>query len=302
MGAGARARRLDRSRLARRVRRPRRDARRASDLLRGVRARRRSGARRHRRRGTARPHDRALRQRRAEAPLPARHPRRHRDLVPGLLRAQRRLRPRQRADARRARRRRVGDHRPESVDVARALVAVDLRAVPHRSRRAEAQGPVVLARADEPTGNRDPAHRADHRAQRVQRDVPRRGAHRGRKRRRRGERRLARRDGNARVRARCVDPRSTARVRQRAARGLRDRARERNGRRSGRAPAARRRVDHVAGDAHARVAHAADARTRRGRAGNVDPQVVLGVVPPRAGRARGRRARRGGDGRRRRPA
>ena len=39
VGAGARPRQLDRARLAGRVRRPRRDARRADDLLRGVRAR-----------------------------------------------------------------------------------------------------------------------------------------------------------------------------------------------------------------------------------------------------------------------
>ena len=36
-------------------------------------------------------------------------------------------------------------HGPEGVDVARALGAVDLRAVPHRPRRAEAQGPLVPA-------------------------------------------------------------------------------------------------------------------------------------------------------------
>ena len=62
---------------------------------------------------------------------------RHRDLVPGLLRARRGLRPRQRADARRARRRRVGASRPEGVDVARALGAVDLRAraAPTATRR-----------------------------------------------------------------------------------------------------------------------------------------------------------------------
>ena len=44
-------------------------------------------------------------------------------LVPGVLRAERRLRPRQRADPRRARRRRVGDPRPEGLDLARAVGA-----------------------------------------------------------------------------------------------------------------------------------------------------------------------------------
>ena len=61
--------------------------------------------------------------RRAAGALPARHPRGHRAVVPGLLRAQRRLRPRQRADPCRARRRRVGHHRAEGVDVAGALGA-----------------------------------------------------------------------------------------------------------------------------------------------------------------------------------
>ena len=78
----------------------------------------------------------------------ARHPAGHRDLVPGLLRARRRLRPRQREDPGRARRRRVGHHRPEGVDLARALGPVDLRARAHQPRRAEAQGPLVPPRAD----------------------------------------------------------------------------------------------------------------------------------------------------------
>ena len=46
---------------------------------------------------------------------------RRRGLVPAVLRAGRRLRRRQPADARRARRRRVGRQRPEGVDVGRAL-------------------------------------------------------------------------------------------------------------------------------------------------------------------------------------
>ena len=70
----------------------------------------------------------------AEATLPPRHPRRRRDLVPGLQRARRRLRPCLRAHDRRARRRRVGDRRPEGVDHLRTPRRLDLRVVPHRSR------------------------------------------------------------------------------------------------------------------------------------------------------------------------
>ena len=77
------------------------------------------------------------------------------------------------------RRRRVGHHGPEGVDVARALGRLVLRAVPHRSRRTEAQGALVPARADAPARHRDPPDRADHRHLGVQRGVLRRGAHRG---------------------------------------------------------------------------------------------------------------------------
>ena len=51
-------------------------------------------------------------------PLPPPHPQRRGHLVPGLLRAGRRLRPRLPADARGARRRRMGDQRPEDLDLA----------------------------------------------------------------------------------------------------------------------------------------------------------------------------------------
>ena len=51
-------------------------------------------------------------------------------LVPGLLRAQRRLRPRQRRHAGRARRRPVGDQRPEDLDLGRPPRRPHLRASP----------------------------------------------------------------------------------------------------------------------------------------------------------------------------
>ena len=56
-------------------------------------------------------------------------------LVPGLLRAQRRVRPRQPRLPGHARRRRVGDQRPEDLDVGRPPRQLDLRAHPHRPRR-----------------------------------------------------------------------------------------------------------------------------------------------------------------------
>ncbi len=82
-----------------------------------------------------------LRHRRAAGPVPPRHPRRHRALVPGLQRAERRVRPGQRADHGRVpRRRRVGHQRPEGVDLARPRLALVLRRRPHRARLAAPPG------------------------------------------------------------------------------------------------------------------------------------------------------------------
>ena len=75
-----------------------------------------------------------VRHRRAEAPVPPEDPVGRGAVVPGILRAQRRLRSRQHPDACGARRRRVGDHRSEGVDHARAPRRLVLRRVPHRSR------------------------------------------------------------------------------------------------------------------------------------------------------------------------
>src|SRR5262249_61958507 len=107
--------------------------------------------------GPARPHRRAAlgpdadraRRRGAEAPLPAPDSPWRRDVVPGLLRAQRRLRPGKRADPRRATRRRLGDRGAEDLDLARAVGRLVLRALPHRPGVAPPPGPVLPARADE---------------------------------------------------------------------------------------------------------------------------------------------------------
>ena len=103
---------------------------------------------------------------------------RHRVLVPGLLRAERRFRPRQREDQRPPRRRRVGHQRPEGVDVAGAVVRLVLRRRPHRGRQRAPPRPVLPAHADGPAGHRDPADPPDHRHRRVQRGLLRRSPHR----------------------------------------------------------------------------------------------------------------------------
>ena len=136
--------------------------------------------------------------------------------MPGLLRARRGLRPRQRVDDRRARRRRVGDQRAEGVDVAGALGAVVLRRRPHRDGLQAPRRAVVPAGADGPARRRGPADRPADRRLGVQRGVLRRRPHRRRPGRRRAGRRLAGRDGHARLRARRVDARPADRLRPRA--------------------------------------------------------------------------------------
>ncbi len=69
-------------------------------------------------------------------------------LLPGLLRARRRFRPRGTEDPRRDRRRRDRHHRPEGVDLRRAAGEHDVLPLPHRSRRAETQGHLLRAAAD----------------------------------------------------------------------------------------------------------------------------------------------------------
>ena len=81
---------------------------------------------------------------------------RRRALVPGFLRARRGLRPGEPAHAGRAARRRVRRQRAEGVDEPRRHRRPLLPALPHRHRRAEAQGP------EPPAGRHEDAR--DHRA------------------------------------------------------------------------------------------------------------------------------------------
>ena len=88
----------------------------------------------------------------------------------------------------RARRRRVGGQRPEDLDVAGPVLAVRHPHRPHRSRRRQAQGDLVLHLPDGRAGHRDPPDHRDDRRAHVQRGVLHRCPHTGREPGRRGQR------------------------------------------------------------------------------------------------------------------
>ena len=164
---------VPRARLARRVRRRWVVGARAGDHRRGVRPRRRADRRAQRRvrHPDARQHAARVGHRGAEAPLPAADPVGRGPVVPGLLRAQRRVRPRQPGVAGDARRRPVDPQRAEDLDVRRAPRRPHLHARPHRSRRAEAQGHLVPARRHAPAGHRGAPDQDDLGGERVQRGL-----------------------------------------------------------------------------------------------------------------------------------
>ena len=174
--------------------------------------------------------------------------------MPGLLRAERRLRPRRGADPRRPRRRRVADHRPESVDFAGARRRLVLRAGAHRPGSSQAPRPVLPAGADEAAGRAGAADPADHRRLGVQRGLLRRGGHRRRERRGPARRRLAGSHRHPRVRTRRRHPRPAARLRPRARPGDPAGA-SRAASRPGVAGRGRRRLGRVADPAPPRAAH-----------------------------------------------
>ena len=93
----------------------------------------------HPRRGHGGPDDHRPRQRGAEGALPAEDPHRRGDLVPDVQRAGRRVGPRLAIHAGGARRRRLGDRRPEGLDHAGPVRPLRDAARAHRPRRAQAR-------------------------------------------------------------------------------------------------------------------------------------------------------------------
>ena len=163
--------RLRRPHVAQGGRRPRPHVHGGDDPPRGDGAREGAARAQHPRHRHGGPDDHRLRHRRAEAALPAQDALVRGDLVPGLLRAERGLRPRLAADPRGEGRRALRGQRAEGVDLARPRLRLDDAARAHRSRRAQAQGHHLLpARHEEPRRHREAAQ-ADHRRRRVQRGV-----------------------------------------------------------------------------------------------------------------------------------
>ena len=151
--------------------------------------------------------DHRLRHRGAEEALPAAHGRARRLVVPGLLRARRRLRPRRPQDHGRAPGRPLRRQRPEDLDHAGAVRRLDLLPLPHRSRGQEAARHLLPADRHEDARH----HRApdpDHgRRARGQRGVLRRRQGAGREPGRPGASRLGLRQVPARQRAHRHRPR-----------------------------------------------------------------------------------------------
>ena len=143
----------------------------------------------------------------AEEALPAAHGGARRLVVPGLLGARRRLRPRRPQDHGRAPGRPLRRQRPEDLDHAGAVRRLDLLPVPHRPGRQEAARHLLPPDRHEDAGHHrapDPDHR---RRPRGQRGVLRRRQGAGREPGRPGAPRLGLRQVPARQRAHRHRPR-----------------------------------------------------------------------------------------------
>ena len=152
--------------------------------------------------GHARPDAHRPRDRRPEGALPRPDAARRRGLVPAVLRARRGLGPRRDPGPRAAPGGRlVAAQRAEGVDDERPVRLVRAAARAHRPRRAQAQGPDDVRRADGRARRDRPRPASDLGRGRVQRGLLRRRAPRCRRRRRPGRRRLADRAHDAHVRA-----------------------------------------------------------------------------------------------------
>ena len=111
---------------------------------------------------------------------------------------------------------RMGDHRPEDLDLAGPRGRLVLRAGPDRARLDAQPRPVLPAGPDGPAGGHGPPDPAAHRHLGVQRGLLRRRAHRRRPRGRRARRRLAGGQGHAGPRARRGHARPAGRLPARA--------------------------------------------------------------------------------------
>ncbi len=169
---------------------------------RGVRPGRGTAAGRLLRRHPGRSHHPPVGLRGAEAGVHPRHPQRLHLLVPRVLRARRRQRPRLAQDEGRARRRRVGRQRAEGVDHPGAVRRLHLPARPHRPRCPEARGHLLPAGADEAAGYRGASDRAGRRQRGLQRGLLHQRALPEEERGGWREQRLEGRDDHARFRAR----------------------------------------------------------------------------------------------------
>ena len=197
------------------VRRPRCAVQPSGDRARGVRAPRGAAAHERDRARHGRADDHGARDGGAEAALPAEDAHGRGDLVPGLLRAGRRLRPRGRAHADRGQGRPLPRQRAEGLVVGRAPRELLHPRRPRRSGRAALQGTDVRDRRHEGAGRRGSSAAADHRRAGVQRDLLHRRAGAEGEPARRDRRRLAGGDDDAAARARHARLRARRRARAR---------------------------------------------------------------------------------------
>ena len=121
--------------------------------------------------------DHGARHRRAEAALPRTDAPGRRALVPAVLRTGRRFRSGQPGHPGRARRRRMGDQRPEGLELDGTGCGLGHSAGPDRSGCAQTQGHHLLPRRHAHIGNRCPAAAPDHDSGPLQRGLPRRRPH-----------------------------------------------------------------------------------------------------------------------------
>ncbi len=142
------------------------------DRPRGDRRRRSGRPTGWRRDGSRRAHDPRSRPRLAPPHAAPPDPHRRAHVVSALQRARQRVRSRRPHDEGRARRRRVGDQRPEGVEHLRPSRRVRHAPGPHRLGCAEAQGHQLLRAAHAPARCRGATAAADESSRVVQRGVP----------------------------------------------------------------------------------------------------------------------------------